>query len=159
MINISRVYHPGAHFLQGGFQMVEEFFKKMYCLVVFDKFAKRNGEFVDTYEDGCTEWSIYLKSRSNYHPDEPTMKIMVCKEGREVAMYTDRFVRGYDYCSIKVTEDMIPGPVRKAVKKIWEDLERGKYTDDVLNEIREDFIAKHGGHDESEEDNSCDLAV
>ena len=139
--------------------MVSDVFESMYCLVVFHKFAKLNGEFVDTYEDGCTEWSIYLKSRSNDHPGEPTLKIMVCKDGREVAKYTDRFLCGYDYCSKEVTEDMIPGPVRKAAKKIWKDLEKGKYTDDVLNKIRMDFIKEFWSKNPDAKKKSSEVAV
>ena len=122
--------------------MLEEKWKNMYCLVVYDKFATGNDEFVDEAEGGIfTEWSIYLKSRSNPHPGEPNMKLMVCRDGSEVAQFTDVFRRGYGH--YENNEKLLPGPVRKAAKKIWKDLEKGKYTDDVLAEIRENFIEKY----------------
>lgn len=121
---------------------VEEKWKNMYCLVVYDKFVKEDGKFVDEGESGYdTEWSIYLKSRSNLHPDEPSMKLMVCKDGSEVAQFTDCFRRGYGY--YENNERLLPGPVRKAAKRIWKDLEKGEYTDDVLAEVRERFIEKY----------------
>lgn len=137
--------------------MVEEQKDHMYCLVVFDKFTKDGKEFVDEGKAGYSEWSIYLKSRSNVHPGEPTMKIMVCKDGQEVAKYTDRFKRGYGHFENR--EDMIPDTVIKAAKKIWKDLEKGKYTDDVLEKIREEFIRRYEARKELAQNNLGDLAV
>lgn len=137
--------------------MIEEKWNNMYCLVVFDKFTKDNREFVDVGGAGYSQWSIYLKSRSNVHPNEPSMKMMVMKDGQEVAKYTDSFQRGYGHYEER--EDMIPGTVRKACKKIWKDLEKGKYTDDVLKAIRDEFIKKYEAREERAEQELADLAV
>lgn len=103
--------------------MLEEKWKNAYCLQVYD--------------DG--EWSIYLKSRCNPHPGEPTMKVWVCEFGREVAQFTDNF-RGYG--RFEKHEELLPGPVRKKAKKTWKELCEGKYTEERLEKLREEFIER-----------------
>lgn len=108
--------------------MLEEKWKNAYCLQVFD--------------DG--EWSIYLKSRSNPHPGEPTMKVWVCQYGREVAQFTEKY-RGYG--RFEGHEELLPGYIRKEAKKAWKNLCKGKYTEEKLEQLRADFIAKYEEHE------------
>lgn len=122
--------------------MLEEKWKKMYCFEVFRAIisdttadSELNPEDDEEYQ---SEWTIYLKSRSNSHPGEPNMKVWVCKDGREVAQFTDSF-RGYE--NYVGHEEHLPGLVRKKAKKAWKDLCKGKFTEERLKELREDFIA------------------
>jgi len=103
--------------------MLEEKWKNTYCLEV--------------YNDGT--WSIYLKSRCNSHPGEPTMKVWVCQYGREVAQFTDKY-RGYGRFASH--EDLLPSEVRKKAKKTWQELREGKYTEDKLEQLREEYIER-----------------
>lgn len=109
---------------------MEEKYKNLHCYVVFD--------------DG--EWSIYLKTRCNPHPGEPTMKVWVCQYDREVAQFTDKY-RGYG--RYKDNEELLPGPVRKKAKKVWKELCDGKYTEEKLAELRRNFIAKFEAHEKA----------
>ena len=123
--------------------MLEEKWKNMYCFEVFramitDTKIDPKLSPTDDDEEYQSEWTIYLKSRSNSHPGEPDMKVWVCKDGREVAQFTDLF-RGYE--NYVGHEEYLPGPVRKEAKKAWKDLCKGKFTEERLKELRENFIA------------------
>lgn len=104
--------------------MEEEKWKEAYCLEVYD--------------DG--EYSIYLKSRCNTHPGEPTMKVWVRYCGQEVAQFTNKY-RGYG--RFMNHEELLPGPVRKKAKKTWKELCEGKYTEEKLRKLREEYIERY----------------
>ena len=104
--------------------MLEEKWKNMYCLQVFD--------------DG--QWSIYLKSRCNVHPGEPNMKVWVCQNGREVAQYHGVY-RGYG--RFAGHEELLPDAVIKKAEKTWKELCDGVYTEEKLEKLSKKFIAKY----------------
>ena len=103
--------------------MHEEKWKGNHCLQVFD--------------DG--QWSIYLKSRCNQHPGEPTMKVWVCQYGREVAQYSMNY-RGYG--RFDGHEELLPDAVIGKAKKTWKELCDGVYTEEKLQLLAKKFIEK-----------------
>ena len=108
--------------------MPREKWKSMHCLHVFD--------------DG--QWSIYLKSRCNNHPKEPSMKVWVCQYGREVAQFSKKY-RGYG--RFEGHEELLPDAVVKKAKKTWDELCKGFYTEERLNNLAEKFIEKHEAYE------------
>ena len=103
--------------------MLEEKWKESYCFEVYD--------------DG--QYSIYLKSRCNVHPGEPTMKVWVRQYGREVAQFTDKY-RGYGRF---VDKSMLPEKIVREAERTWQKLCEGKYTEEKLEQLREVFIEKY----------------
>ena len=103
---------------------MEEKWKNMYCLQVFD--------------DG--QWSIYLKSRCNNHPGEPTMKVWICQYGREVAQYHGKY-RGYG--RFDGHSELLPDSVVAKAKKTWKELCDGVYTEEKLEELSRKFIERY----------------
>ncbi|MBR1802249.1 hypothetical protein IJ768_03435 [Candidatus Saccharibacteria bacterium] len=103
---------------------MEEKWKQSYCFEV--------------YSDG--EYSIYLKSRCNVHPGEPTMKVWVCQYGREIAQFTDKY-RGYGRFS--AGKHTLPDNIVHEAENTWQKLRDGVYTEEKLNQLREAFIEKY----------------
>ena len=93
---------------------------------------------LEVFDDG--EWSIYLKERNNVHPGKPSLKVWVCRHGREVAQLCERY-RGYGM--FLDHEELIPKEVRKKAHKTWKKLCEGYYTEEKLKKLRADFIERH----------------
>jgi len=78
-------------------------------------------------------WDIELRPRNNQHPGEPNMKVWVCRNGQEVAQYTDHY-RGYG--RYKENEDLIPPKIVEIAKKAWEKLKEAPLDDAMIEEMK-----------------------
>ncbi len=78
-------------------------------------------------------WMIELRPRNNAHENEPNMKVWVCREGQEVAQYTNKY-RGYGiYLN---HEELLPPKIIEVAKKAWEKLKEAPFSDEMLEEMK-----------------------
>ncbi len=78
-------------------------------------------------------WQIELRPRNNSHEGEPNMKVWVCRDGQEVAQFTDKY-RGYG--RYKDNEDLLPPKIDEVAKKAWEKLKEAPVNEETIAEMK-----------------------
>lgn len=89
------------------------------------------GKNIVIYENDS--WLVELRPRNNAHANEPDMKVWICRDGQEVAQYTNNY-RGYGH--YKDEEELLPPEISGFAKKVWEKLKEAPVTDELVEELK-----------------------